>query len=78
MPATPDAPPLTRADLDAAVRLAVREEVARALRAERDWLRDLVQEALENAAHDEARRESEHRAAMADPRRGYAAAEGHA
>ena len=67
---TPDPAPLTRADVHAAV--------AEALRENRDWLREVVQEALESAAHDEARREAEYRAALVDPRRAFPAAEGRA
>lgn len=67
---TPDPTPLTRADLHAAI--------ADVLRDNREWLRDVVQEALESAAHDEARREAEYRAALVDPRRAFPAGEGRA
>ncbi len=72
---TPDpAAPLTHADLEAAVASAV----TKALHAQREWMRDVVQEALESAAHDEAIREAEFRAALRDPRRGFPAHEGRA
>ena len=51
---------LTRAELKLVV--------AEALRDNRDWIRDVVQEALEECAGAEARREAEFRAALADPR----------
>ena len=59
---TETAPPLllTQADLTRAV--------AEALRDNREWIREVVQEALEECAGAEARREAEFRAALSDPR----------
>ena len=59
---------LTRAELKLVV--------AEALRDNRDWIRDVVQEALEECAGDEARREAEFRAALADPRIAFPPQEG--
>lgn len=67
---TSDTAPLTRADLHAALTDVLRDN--------RDWLREVVQEALESAAHDEARREAEYRASLVDPRRAFPAVEGRA
>lgn len=65
----PVAPPvLSRADLKSALSEVLREN--------RDFLRDLVQEALEDAAHDEFRREAEYRAARMDPQMAFPPAEG--
>ena len=69
-PGEPTTAILTRADL----RLAVAE----ALRDNRDWIREVVQEALEECAVAEARREAEFRAALADPRVAFPRTEGHA
>ena len=57
---------------------ALKTAVAEALRENREWLRDLVQDALVEAAQAEARREAEARAALADPRRAFPAVEGRA
>ena len=42
-----------------AVRALVKDAVAQALSEQRDWLRELVQDALVEAAHAEARREAD-------------------
>ena len=63
-------PVLTSADL--------KRVVAEALRDNRDWIREVVQEALEDCAADEARRESDFRAALADPHVAFPPSEGHA
>lgn len=60
--------------LDPATQKAIREAVAAALRDHRDWLRELVQEALLEAADAEARREADLRDALAQARRSYPAA----
>ena len=44
---------------------ALKAAVTEALRENRDWLREVVQEALESCAMDEAQREAEVRAAAA-------------
>jgi hypothetical protein len=56
----------------------LRDVLTEVLRDNRDWLRELVQEALESAAHDEAMREAEYRDALVDPRRAFPVAEGRA
>ena len=66
----PDMPLVSHADLKRAI--------AEALRDNRDWIREVVQEALEDCASDEARREAEFRAALSDPRVAFPPAEGHA
>ena len=66
----PTMPVFSHADLKLAV--------AEALRDNRDWIREVVQEALEECAGDEARREAEFRAALADPRVAFPPSEGHA
>ena len=58
-------------------RALVRDAVAVALRENRDWLRELVQEALVEVAHAEARREADLRV-EADRRRPYPVPHGHA
>lgn len=70
MPRTASAapPPLSHADLKAALSEVLREN--------REFLRDLVQEALEDAARDEFRREAEYRAARMNPHLAMPAAEG--
>ena len=68
-PGEPTLPVLTRADL--------RRVVAEALRDNRDWIREVVQEALDEVALDEARREADFRAAIADPRVAFPAAGRH-
>lgn len=70
MPPVSGPPLFSRADLKLAV--------AEALRDNRDWIREVVQEALEECAGDEARREAEFRAALADPRVAFPPSEGHA
>lgn len=45
---------------------ALKEAVTDALRENREWLRDLVQEALETCAMDEAEREADARAAASN------------
>ena len=56
---------------------ALKEALAEVLRENRGWLRDLVQDALVEAADAEARREAELRA-YADRRRAYPTHHGHA
>ena len=51
---------LSRADLQAAVSEALREN--------RDWFRDLVRDALEDVAREEEAFQTDARAALADPR----------
>ena len=51
--------PLSTDDLDTDV---LKAAVADALREHRDWLREVVQDALESCAMDEAQREAELRA----------------
>jgi len=70
LPGEPAMPILTSADL--------KRVVAEALRDNREWIREVVQEALEECAGDEARREAEFRAALADPRVAFPPSEGHA
>lgn len=67
-PGEPAMPVLTSADL--------KRVVAEALRDNRDWIREVVQEALEECASDEARREADFRAAVADPRVAFPPVEG--
>lgn len=67
-PGEPTLPVLTRADL--------RRVVAEALRDNRDWIREVVQEALDEVALDDARREADFRAAVADPRVAFPPQEG--
>ncbi|HEX8299438.1 MAG TPA: hypothetical protein VF594_09800 [Rubricoccaceae bacterium] len=69
-PGEPAMPVLTSADL--------KRVVAEALRDNRDWIREVVQEALEECASGEARREAEFRAALADPHVAFPPSEGHA
>lgn len=67
-PGEPAMPVLTSADL--------KRVVAEALRDNRDWIREVVQEALEDCAEGEARREAEFRAALADPHVAFPPVEG--
>lgn len=67
-PGEPAMPVLTSADL--------RRVVAEALRDNREWIREVVQEALEDCAQGEARREAEFRAALADPHVAFPPPEG--
>ncbi|MEM1116429.1 MAG: hypothetical protein AAF845_19445 [Bacteroidota bacterium] len=60
--------------LDAATKDAIQEAVAAALRDHRDWLREVVQDALMEAADAEARREADLREALARARQDYPAA----
>ncbi len=64
--------------LDPITKDALKDAVAEALRENREWIRDLVQEALVEAADAEARREDEVRAALADVRRAFPASQGQA
>ncbi len=66
-PASPDA-----------TREALKEAVAEALRENRDWIREVVQEALVDAANAEARREEDLRNAAAGPPRSPYASHGRA
>lgn len=61
-----------------AMREALKEAVAEALRENRDWIRELVQEALVDAANAEARREEDLRSAAAAARPGRYAPHGRA
>lgn len=70
LPGEPTMAILSRADL--------KQAIAEALRDNREWIREVVQEALEECAGDEARREAEFRAALADPRMAFPPSEGHA
>lgn len=60
--------------LDPTTKAAIQEAVAAALRDNRDWLRELVQDALVEAADAEARREADLREALARARQAYPAA----
>ena len=60
--------------LDPTTKAAIQEAVAAALRDNRDWLRELVQDALVEAADSEARREADLREALARARQAYPAA----
>ena len=59
-------------------RTELRVAVAEALRDNRDWIREVVQEALEECAAAEARREAEFRAALARPHVAFPPPEGQA
>lgn len=48
--------------------LTIKSAIEEVLHENRDWLRNLVREALEDAAHAEMEREAEIRAHLADPR----------
>jgi DNA-binding protein YbaB len=63
-------PALSRAELKSAVEEALRDN--------REWLRDLIQEALEEAAGAEERREQKIRAALQASPRSLPAARGQA
>ena len=67
--------PLSTDDLDPDV---LKAAVSDALRENRDWLREVVQEALESCAMDEARREAELRADAARQPLVLGGARGHA
>ncbi|WP_412060198.1 hypothetical protein [Rubrivirga sp. IMCC45206] len=56
---------------------ALKEALTEVLRENRDWLRELVQEALVEVAHAEARREADAHAA-GEPMREYALPHGRA
>ena len=60
--------------LDPATMAALRDAVTAALHDNRDWIREVVQEALLEAADAEARREADLREALARARRSYPAA----
>ncbi len=64
--------------LDPTTQAALKEAVAEALRENREWLRDLVQDALVEVAVAEARREGEVRAALASVQRAFPAPHGQA
>ena len=57
---------------------ALKEAVTEALRENRHWLRELVQEALESCALDEAEREADARAAAANRPLALGGVRGHA
>ena len=57
---------------------ALKEAVADALRENRDWLRELVQEALESCAMDEAQREADAHAAATNRPLALGGVRGHA
>lgn len=65
-------------DFATADRDALKEALTDALRDNRDWLRELVQEALVEVADAEARREADLRAAHAERQRPYLAPHGQA
>lgn len=67
--------PLSTDDLDPDV---LKAAVADALRENRDWLREVVQEALESCAMDEAQREAELRADAASRPLALGGVRGHA
>ncbi|MEM6326726.1 MAG: hypothetical protein AAF791_06355 [Bacteroidota bacterium] len=67
--------PLSTDDLDPDV---LKAAVAEALRENRDWLREVVQEALESCAMDEAQREAELRADAARAPLSLGGVRGHA
>ena len=67
--------PLSTDDLD---HDALKAAVVDALRDNRDWLRDLVQEALETCAMDEAQREADLRADAASRPLSLGGVRGHA
>ncbi|WP_412067062.1 hypothetical protein [Rubrivirga sp. IMCC43871] len=58
-------------------RAALKDALTEVLRENRDWLRELVQEALVEVAHAEARREADAHAA-GEPTRPYAIPHGRA
>ena len=64
--------------LDPDTQDAIRKAVAAALRDNRDWLRDLIQDALLDAADAEARREADLRDAVATAQQTYATHHGRA
>lgn len=72
---TPRLMPLSTDDLDPEL---LKEAVAEALRENREWLVEVVQEALEACAMDEARREAELRADAARQPLVLGGARGHA
>lgn len=53
---------------DTQLRADLKAAVSEALRDNRDWLRDLVREAIEDIAREEAEFQADARAALADPR----------
>ena len=77
IPLTPDGMPSSDT-LDAATRDAIQDAVAAALHDHRDWLRDLVHDALMEAASAEARREADLRDAAASSHPGFPAPHGRA
>ena len=68
-------PDFATPDLD---RDALKLALSEVLRENRDWLRELVQDALLEVADAEARREADLRAAHAERQRPYAAPHGQA
>ena len=61
-----------------ALKEALKEAVTEALRENQDWLREVVREALESCAMDEAAREADARAAAANRPLVMGGARGHA
>jgi hypothetical protein len=57
---------------------ALKEALTEVLRENRDWLRELVQEALVEVADAEARREADYREAHAERQRPHVVAHGQA
>ncbi|PAP77538.1 hypothetical protein [Rubrivirga marina] len=57
---------------------ALKDALTEVLRENRDWLRELVQEALLEVADAEARREADYREAYADRQRPHVVAHGQA
>lgn len=70
MPASDTLDPTTQAAIEAAVSAALRDN--------HEWLRDLIQEALVEAATAEAHREEERRAALVGSHHGFPAQRGQA
>lgn len=60
--------------LDPTTKAALRDAVTAALHDNRDWIREVVQEALLEAADAEARREADLREALARARQSYPSA----
>ena len=63
---------------DAAARAALKDALSDALRDNRDWLRELIQEALLDMADAEARRDHDLRGAHAERHGAYRAPHGQA
>ena len=70
--------PLSTPDKVTVTPEALKEAVTEALRENQDWLREVVREALESCAMDEAAREADARAAAANRPLVMGGARGHA